>query len=37
MSLEQLSCLIKKLREEYTFVSSEKKHIVDLHRQVNII
>ena len=27
--------LVKKLREESTFVQSEKKHIVELYRQVN--
>ena len=26
--------LVKKLREEATFVQSEKKHILDLYRQV---
>jgi hypothetical protein len=28
--------LVKKLREESTFVQSEKKHIVELYRQVKL-
>jgi hypothetical protein len=32
---EELTILIKKLRDESAFVLSEKKHILDLYRQVN--
>ena len=33
--IEQLSLLIKKLREEQIYVYSERKHLIDLHRQVS--
>ena len=35
--IEQLSLLIKKLKEEQIYVNSEKKHLVDLHRQVSVL
>jgi hypothetical protein len=31
---EELANLIRKLNDESTFVNSEKKHIIDLYRQV---
>jgi hypothetical protein len=34
--IEQLSLLIKKLREEQIYVNSEKKYLIELHRQVSL-
>ena len=31
---EELISLIKRLRDESAFVQSEKKHLIDLYRQV---
>ena len=31
---EELSSLIRKLNDESAFIQSEKKHIIDLYRQV---
>ena len=31
---EELYNLIKKLRDEASFVQSEKKHLIDLYKQV---
>lgn len=33
---EELSGLIRKLNDEALFVQSEKKHILDLYKQVDI-
>ena len=33
---EELSILIRKLNDESAFIQSEKKHIIDLYRQVYI-
>ena len=33
---EELSSLIRKLNDESAFIQSEKKHIIDLYRQVYI-
>jgi hypothetical protein len=36
MMEEELSSLIRKLNDEAAFVQSEKKHIVDMYREVNL-